>query len=134
MKVKTLSIEEQEARFRQSLKVVPFRNASAVIHPGAGLNEIEVEVELRYEGVFMKFFQRFFKLRTKKRYLLEGVGKIAFEAIDGKKNFEQLIDEFAEKEKLTFFESRALLGQYFQTLTRRGLIIPTVSGPQASKD
>lgn len=131
MKVNPLSIEEQEARFRQSLKVVPFRNASAVVRPGAGLNEIEVEVELRYEGLFMNFFRRFFKLRTKKRYLLEGVGKIAFEAIDGKKNFEQLIDEFAEKEKLTFFESRALLGQYYQTLTRRGLIVPTVSAQRS---
>ena len=45
------------------------------------------------------------------------------------KTFEQLIDEFAAREKLTFFESRALLGQYFQTLVRRGVVVATLPRP-----
>ena len=49
-----------------------------------------------------------------------------YEAVDGRKTVEQLIDEFAAREKLTFFESRALLGQYFQTLVRRGVIVATL--------
>ena len=89
-------------------------------------DELEIEVQLAYEGAFMRVFQKTFKMHQKKRYILDVIGKSVYTAIDGKKTFEQIIDEFAEREKLTFFESRTLLGQYFQNLTRRGIIIATL--------
>lgn len=89
-------------------------------------DELEIEVQLAYEGAFMRMFRKTFKMHQKKRYVLDGIGKSIYTAIDGEKTFEQIIDEFAEREKLTFFESRTLLGQYFQTLTRRGIIIASL--------
>lgn len=74
----------------------------------------------------MKRFQKTFKTSQKKRYILDGIGKRIYTSIDGKKTFEQIIDEFAEREKLSFFESRTLLGQYFQTLSRRGIIVASL--------
>jgi len=61
-------------------------------------------------------------VRRRRRYLLDGIGLSIYERIDGKKTFEQLVDEFGAEHKLTFFESRALLTTYLQLLTRRGLI------------
>ena len=126
MKFKSLTIAQQEERFRQSLKVVPVHNSSAKVTRNDKSGEIEVEIALRYDGAVMQFLQKVFKLRNSKRYVLDVVGSMVYEAVDGKKSFEQLIDEFSEKQKLTFFESRALLGQYFQTLVRRGVIVATL--------
>lgn len=120
------SIPQQEARFRESLKVVPVRNTSARIVKSADPDELVVEVEFRYEGFALKALQRLFKFRATRRYVLDGLGRQVYEAVDGQKTFEQLIDEFAAREKLTFFESRALLGQYFQTLVRRGVVVATL--------
>ena len=120
------SIPQQEARFRESLKVVPVRNTSARIVKSVNPDELVVEVELSYEGSALKALHRLFKFRTTRRYVLDGFGRQVYESVDGQKNFEQLIDEFAAREKLTFFESRALLGQYFQTLVRRGVIVATL--------
>lgn len=123
---KTVSTAQQESRFRESLKVVPVHNAGARVIPGDNPDELEVEIRLRYDGIAMKTLHRVLRMHDTKRYILEGIGKKAYEAVDGKKNFEQLIDEFSRTEKLSFFESRALLGQYFQTLTRRGVIVATL--------
>lgn len=123
---KTISTAQQEARFRQSLKVVPVHNAGARVIPGTNPDELEVEIQLRYDGVLLKTLHRVLRMHDTKRYVLEGIGKKVYEAVDGRKNFEQLIDEFSRTEKLSFFESRALLGQYFQTLTRRGVIVATL--------
>ena len=123
---KAISTAQQEARFKKSLKVVPVHNAGARVVPGANPDELEVEIRLRYDGTLMKTLHRVLRMHDTKRYILDGIGKKVYEAVDGKKNFEQLIDEFSRTEKLSFFESRALLGQYFQTLTRRGVIVATL--------
>ncbi len=123
---KNVSTAQQEERFRQSLKVVPVFNADAQVFTALDPDEIEVEVRLQYKGSVMQFLHKRLKMHDKKCYILDGIGKKVYEAVDGKKTFEQIIDEFAAREKLSFFESRALLGQYFQTLTRRGVIVATL--------
>ena len=123
---KAISTSQQESRFRQSLNVVPVHNVGATVFKGKDPDEIEVEVTLAYEGFMLKGLHKVLKMHNKKRYILDGIGKIIYESVDGEKTFEQIIDDFASREKLTFFESRALLGQYFQTLTRRGVIVATL--------
>ncbi len=123
---KNVSTAQQEERFRQSLKVVPVHNIGAKVFPAQNPDEIEVEVRLKYKGAVMQFLHSRLKMHDKKRYVLDGIGRKVYEAVDGKKTFEDIIDEFAARDKLTFFESRALLGQYFQTLTRSGVIVATL--------
>ena len=129
----SLSIPQQEARFRESLKVVPVRNAGVRVLESDDPDELVVEVQLRYDGPALRLMRRFFKLRPAKRYVLDLIGRRVYEAVDGVKTFEQLIDEFAAREKLTFFESRALLGQYFQMLVRRGVVVATLPRPPSGQ-
>ena len=123
---KVISTEQQDARFRESLQVVPVHNDGARIVSSENPDELELQVTLRYSGALMTTLQRVLHLRQTKTYILDDLGKMVYESVDGRKTFEQLIDEFSERQKLTFFESRALLGKYFQDLTKRGVIVATL--------
>lgn len=120
-----LTIQQQEMRFREALKAIPVKNTQArVIERDEETGELHIKVVLVYKGSIMNFLRRLLKANTEKTYILDAIGARVYDMVDNKSTFEQLVDKFCEKEKLTFFESRALLGQYFQTLTRRGIIVP----------
>jgi len=74
----------------------------------------------------MRFLRDLLGLSPRKKYILDRIGAAFYRAVDGKKDLESLADEFAAREKLTFFESRALVGQYLQTLTKKGLVVATL--------
>lgn len=120
-----LSVEKQEFRFREALKAIPVKNTQArVLEKDKVTGELHIKVILTYNGIIMKFLRSLFNAKKEKIFVLDVIGTQVYEMVDNKRTFEQLIDLFCEKEKLTFLEARALLGQYFQTLTRRGIIIP----------
>ena len=119
------TLEEQTDRYRRSLRAVPVRNAEARATPGPAPDELTVEVRLRY-GPVLGFLRRLLKARTAKTYVLDAVGREVYEDIDGHSDFESLIDRFAARHRLTFLESRALLAQYLQILTRRGIVVATM--------
>ena len=120
-----LSLEEQTDRYQRSLRAIPVRNTEARVTPGPGRDELTVEVRLRY-GPVLGLLRRLLKARTVKTYVLDAVGREVYEDIDGTRDFETLIDRFAERHRLTFLESRALLAQYLQILTRRGIVVATL--------
>jgi len=128
--VKTKSIQQQDEQFRQALQAVPVRNAHVRATP---LPEdplrLEVEVELLYRTPVQRFLRRLLRASPTKRYKLDRLGTRVYGMIDGRKTYGELVDEFAAAEKLTFFESRALLGQFLQHLARRGLVVATVRKP-----
>jgi hypothetical protein len=119
------STADQASAFRQSLEAVPARNAAVKLVRAKNPDELQVEIELKYEGSALRVLRRLLRPADKKIYVLDKIGKRVYESIDGKKNFGELIDEFAAAEKLTFFESRALMGQYMQLLAKRGLVAAT---------
>ena len=120
------TLEEQTDRYRRSLRAVPVRNAEARASEGPGSGELTVEVRLRYGGAVLGFLRRLLRARTAKTYVLDAVGREVYEDIDGHRDFETLIDRFAARHRLTFLESRALLAQYLQILTRRGIVVATL--------
>ena len=132
--MKTKSIRQQDEQFREALKAVPVRNAHVKAAP---LPEdplrLEVEVELLYRTPVQRFLRRILKASPTKRYRLDRLGTRVYNMIDGRKTYGELVDEFAAAEKLTFFESRALLGQFLQHLSRRGLVVAAVRRPAASE-
>ncbi len=117
--------QQQTERYRQSLRAVPVRNSDVRRLPGSPADELLLEVHLRY-GPVLGFFRRLLHARTEKVYALDAVGREVYEDIDGTRNFETLIDRFAARHKLTFLEARALLAQYLQILTKRGIIVATM--------
>ncbi len=117
--------------FRQSLRVVPVRNAAVVALPGGRPDAVRLRVTQRH-GPLGTLWRRLAGGRAHREYVLDGVGREVYEDIDGRRNFEELIDRFAGRHQLSFLESRALLAQYYQLLTRRGLIVaalPAKRGP-----
>ena len=114
---------EEARRLRDSLKAVPVRNAHVFVSPGPNPGELSLEVELAYKSAAMRILRDLFGLSSRKKFVLDRIGAAFYES---KKNLETLADAFAAREKLTFFESRALVGQYLQTLTKRGLVVATM--------
>jgi hypothetical protein len=128
--MKTKSIRQQDEQFRKALKAVPVRNAHVKAAPlPEDPQRLEVEVELLYRTPLQRFLRRVLRAAPTKRYRLDRLGTRVYGMIDGRKTFGELVDEFAAAEKLTFFESRALLGQYLQHLSRRGLVVATLRRP-----
>ncbi len=117
--------QQQTERYRQSLRAVPVRNLGVREIPGGPADELRLGVRLRY-GPVLGVLRRIFHARTEKVYALDAVGREVYEDIDGKRDFETLIDRFAARHKLTFLEARALLAQYLQILTKRGIVVATM--------
>ncbi len=105
----------------RQLDAVPVRNAHVRTAPGAASGEIVVDLTLRYTG-WRGLLACALKPRTTRRYVLDGIGREVYEAIDGVRTFEQLADAFAVRHKLTFLEASGLLAQYYRTLIARGLV------------
>ena len=128
--MKTKSIRQQDEQFREALKAVPVRNAHVKATPlPEDPERLDVEVELLYRTPVQRFLRRLLKAAPSKHYRLDRLGTRVYRMIDGRKTYGELVDEFAAAEKLTFFESRALLGQFLQHLSRRGLVVATVRKP-----
>jgi hypothetical protein len=61
-------------------------------------------------------------LSTYRRVQLDGLGKDVWEACDGRKSVEAIVDDFANRFKLTFHESRLTVTDFLRDLSRRALI------------
>ena len=130
--MKTKSIREQDEQFREALRAVPVRNAHVKATPAPeDPRRLVVEVELLYRTPVMRFLRRLLKASPTKRYRLDLLGTRVYNMIDGRRSLEQLADAFAAEEKLTFFEARALLGQYLRSLSAKGLVVAALPGPGA---
>ncbi len=119
--------------FAGQLGAIPLPNRRLHIdehHDGQA--RVIVETELRYRGL-ARLAQRMLRLRTSRRYELTGIGLEVFRDIDGHKTFEQLIDQFAARHQLTFFEARALLLQYIGMLAARGIVVVGVRQETSAK-
>ena len=128
--MKTKSIQQQDEQFRAALEAVPVRNAHVKVRPiPEDPRRLEVEVELLYRTPVQRLLRRLFRAAPTKRYRLDRLGTRVYNMIDGRKTYGELVDEFAAAEKLTFFEARALLGQFLQHLSRRGLVVAAMRRP-----
>jgi len=107
--------------FLLSLDVVPMRNPKLVEYP-ATAGRVRLEIPVEY-----KFFWTKRRGKTAQQFELDALGKEVYDDIDNARTFENLIDRFAERHALTFFESRALLAPLFQIMTQRGIIAATLT-------
>ncbi len=114
-------------RFREALSAVPVKNARVSESPVPGdPDRVELRVPLRYRSAPMRAAAALFGLASEKRLRLDRIGTGVWRRIDGKTMFGDLVAEFAERECLGFFEARALLGPYLQTLAKNGLVVAGV--------
>ena len=107
--------------FNSQLKSVPIRNAK-VRTVSAKADSAVFEVDLKYNRLLYPFAM-LLGMRKSRKYELYGLSLELYRTLDGTRSTENLIDELAERFKLTFFESRALVISYLSMLMRRGLIV-----------
>ncbi len=100
---------------------VPIRNRRVTVERSADGATVSIEVELQRSG-WQAWLRRFIRDRDRRRYELDRLGTEVYDSIDDRKSFLTLVDEFAARHKLTYFESRGLLMQYLQALMRRGIV------------
>ena len=125
-----MSLKRKHLALAQQLSSIPVKNEGVRTLPESERESLVVEVTLQYTG-WRRPLSRLLTPRSAKRYRLDGIGLRLFERIDGKKSFEQLIDDFCEEHLLSFFEGRALLMQYIEILMKRGLVV--IGVPAAEK-
>ncbi len=131
--MKSKTIREQDEQFREALRVVPVRNAHVRATPAPeDPRRLVVEVERAYRSGLLRLLRRLLGAGSVRRYRLDRLGTRVYRMIDGRRSYEQLADAFAAEEKLTFFEARALLGQYFRSLSSKGLIVAALPTPPAA--
>lgn len=125
--MKSETVGQQDETFREALRVVPVKNAKAVATPlPEDPERLEVEVTLEYRSAAARTLRRLLGAAKVKRYKLDRLGTAVYGMIDGRKTYEELADEFAAAQKLTFFEARALLGGFLRDLTKRGIVVAAV--------
>lgn len=67
--------------------------------------------------------------RDEKAVALDRLGREVYEAIDGKRTIEQIVEAFATNHQLRFHEARLSVMQFLKMLTQRSLIV--VALPEA---
>ncbi len=108
------------ASMREQLAVVPVRNGAC--EAAAMGAEVRIRMRLRIPRWIAPLI-RLARLPTQRTYVLVGIGREAWDAIDGKQTLADVIEAFAERHRLSFHESRALLLTYLSTLAARGLVV-----------
>jgi hypothetical protein len=116
--------------FDQHLHTLVLRNQAVTEEPGDKPGQLTLVVPLNYDKPGLKPLAKILKAREEKRFILEGTGLDVYNMLEGKKTFEELIDQFSVKYRLTFFESRAFLMDYIRTLVERGIAIIGVTETQ----
>ena len=105
----------------EQLAVIPVPNEAARIIKNEK-DLLSIEVQLRYSPMWA-WLAKLFLLKTKKIYELEGLGLLLYRRLDSAKTLGELIDQFQDENALTFFEARALILQYLQSLMKSGLVV-----------
>jgi hypothetical protein len=54
---------------------------------------------------------------------LDAVGREVWQACDGQRTVEEIVEEFAARHRLSFHAARLSVLQFLQQLTRRGIVV-----------
>ena len=110
----------------QLLAAVPVRNAAVDASEPKGKNggTLSVPVQRRWwmggpVGWIMPF-------RDRQRLALDPLGREVWDAIDGERDLEEIIDAFARKHKLRWHEARVSVTAFVKSLVDRRLAVLAV--------
>ena len=110
------------------LDAVPLRSQAVRVEQRGGQTVFHVPLERRwYMGPPLGWLMPFSRDRT---LSLDRLGMEVWEACDGRKTVEQIVEQFAAAHHLRFHEARLSVMEFLKQLTQRGLIA-VVGLPQA---
>lgn len=101
-------------------RAVPVQNAKA---RQASVSEgLVLEIPFQRPRGGWRLLSLFLPLRETRRVLLDELGTVVYGLCDGALTVREMIEQFAERYRLTFLESRASLGLYLKQLLQRGAV------------
>jgi Coenzyme PQQ synthesis protein D (PqqD) len=101
------------------LDAVPTVNRAVRVEQNASGTVLFVPVKRTW---WMRLFALILPVRAEKGYALDALGLEVFEACDGTRNLERIIEEFAARHQVRFHEARLSVAQFMKSLTERGLV------------
>jgi hypothetical protein len=110
-----------QARVRQNRAILSIDEAE----DGA----LTIELPLRQRWFMQPPFSWVFPFRKTRRLHLDPLGAQVFRACSGEDTVESIIDWFAEREKLSFHESRITIQHYLRLLIGEGLVAIEAAQP-----
>jgi hypothetical protein len=100
--------------------MVPMPNVAArVTVEGAGLI---VWLPIRRTWWTSGYLVNILPFRAEKGFALDTIGREVFEACDGQRDVETIVEEFAARHRLRFAEARASVALFLKTLVQRKII------------
>ncbi len=114
---------------KQLESLVIFNKEAQVDAEGPDWVRMKVKLVLNKASLFMA---RFTTVRDYRRYVLSGYSYTLFQKVrQNPVTVRELIYFLADKEKLSFFESRALIVSFVGMLMKRGLCVVRLPAPDA---
>jgi hypothetical protein len=104
------------------LETVPVRNESTRTEQRDG-GEVVVFVPTRRRWFTGPPFTWVFPLRDERGFHLDRLGTEVWQAIDGRRTLEQIIERFASRHRLSFHEARLSVETFLRDLTGRGIVV-----------
>ena len=111
----------ERATWRPMLAAIPVRNvlAKTETRPDAMLR---VRVPLRHPGWLVPPLSWVVRPRHQRVVSLDRIGTEVWQACDGRRTVEQIVDAFSERRRLTFHEARAAVTGFLRSLVQRGIL------------
>jgi hypothetical protein len=104
------------------LAATPVHN-EAVINKYSDEEQMVLRVPMRKRWYMSAPFSWIFPFRNHRNFALDSLGREVWEACDGKRNVEQIIDAFANRHSMSFHEARIGVMEFLKNMTKRGLVV-----------
>ncbi|MBN1863572.1 MAG: hypothetical protein JW808_01590 [Victivallales bacterium] len=103
------------------LALVPMPNKAANIETKDG--SVSIEVAVKRPWFLLPPLSWILPVSPKRVVILDFLGSQIWNACDGVRKIEDIVDSFASAERLTFHESRVLITQQLREMVRRGCLV-----------
>jgi hypothetical protein len=107
--------------WRRLLDARPVRNAAARVDPEPN-GGLRIRVRRQRPAWLVPPISWIVALRPERTLALDALGREAWEACDGQRRLEEIVDDFARAHALTFHEARVAVSNYLKQLVQRGAL------------
>ncbi|MGB2998043.1 MAG: PqqD family protein [Phycisphaerae bacterium] len=104
------------------LDAVPVRNQRVITEQQGG-DRLVLRVPLRERWYMKPPLGWLMPFSRERRVALDRLGAAVWEACDGRRTIEEVVERFAGRYHLTFHEARISVEQFLRELVRRGLVV-----------
>lgn len=113
--------EVPEGSWRKMLEARPVQNSAAEVRREAR-DTLSITVKTKKPSPLFPPLSWFIRPKAFRTVKLDRLGSQVWELCDGERTVEDVVDEFAQRHRLTFHEARASVTAYLKMLVQRGVL------------